>query len=41
LESESDLSKFGNSQLLEHKGRLRFLKKSRLHLLSTKNDLRF
>jgi hypothetical protein len=31
--SESDLSKFGNSQLLE--------RKSRLHLLSTENDLRF
>jgi len=35
------LSKFGNSQLLERKSRLRCLKESRLHLPSTENNLRF
>jgi hypothetical protein len=32
--SESGLSKSGDSQLLEHKGRLHCLKENRLHLLS-------
>jgi len=41
LESESSLSKSDNIQLLECKGRLRCLKKIRLHLPYTENDLRF
>jgi len=38
---ESGLSEFGDSRMLERKGRLRRLKESRLHLPSTENDLRF